>query len=447
MKKLTLTIVLFALLLAACTGTATPAVVEPVASSPQGETQRATQAESNPNVVTAEGKLIPAPSARLAFAQGGVIAEVLVKPGDKVAAGDVLARLVGIDLVRADLAAAQAQYDQVYTAALAQEKSTRSQDWYKNQSGDFTLPSWYYDQQEQLQAAQSAVEKAEQALKETQEKLADVTLTTGADFVEIEADLNAAQADYQVAKNLNDRVKDGKNLDDLTQRQLYLLQRDAYLKSKGVEPKWMNVTNINKDFRDEARKIFDDAKSNLDDAQEAYDDMVSTEGAKDILKARAQVSVAQERYYTAQDYVRFLQTGSESQAVTATAIALDKAKAALELYELRAPFAGTILSIDLKPGEAALPSAPVAFLADTTAWTVETKDLAEIDIARVALGQSATIKFDAFPAEEFPAKVTAIDPVGQEYLSDMTYKVTLTLDQADARFMWNMTATVNIDVK
>jgi len=29
----------------------------------------------------------------------------------------------------------------------------------------------------------------------------------------------------------------------------------------------------------------------------------------------------------------------------------------------------------------------------------------------------------------------------------MTYQVTLTLDQADARFMWNMTATVNIEIE
>ena len=68
-------------------------------------------------------------------------------------------------------------------------------------------------------------------------------------------------------------------------------------------------------------------------------------------------------------------------------------------------------------------------------------------MTKFALGQSVTVKLDAFPGEEFSAKVTAIDPVGKEYLGDMTYKVTLTLDEADSRFMWNMTATVNIDVK
>jgi hypothetical protein len=53
------------------------------------------------------------------------------------------------------------------------------------------------------------------------------------------------------------------------------------------------------------------------------------------------------------------------------------------------------------------------------------------------------VKLDAFPGEEFSATVSTIDPVGKEYLGDMTYKVTVTLDNADDRFMWFMTATVN----
>lgn len=437
MKKLISSLLFLALLLTACTGAATPT---PTA-------QPVTEIEASSSTITAEGKLLPALAVELAFVQGGVIAEVLVKPGDTVSAGEVLARLIGFEIAQAELAITQAQYDQAYNTALAQEKSMRTQDWYKSQPGDFTLPLWYYDQQEQLRAAQSAVEKAEEALSNAQARLANVVQTTGADFVKVEADLNVAQADYQVAKNLNDRVKNGVNMDEMTKRQLYLLQRDAYLKSKGLEPRWVNENNIDKDMREEAQDIFDEAESALEDAQDAYDDAVSTEGAKDILKARAQVSVAQERYYTALDYVRSLQTGLESQSVNAAQTLVEKAQAALELYELRAPISGTVLSSDLKAGEAASPGLPVVFLADIAAWTVETKDLAEIDIAHVALGQSVTVKLDAFPGEEFSANVTAIDPVGKEYLGDMTYKITVTLDKVDPRFMWNMTAVLNINAK
>jgi HlyD family secretion protein len=427
-------------LLTGCAGlTATPAAtptVQPAAAA----------AESAPGVVTAEGKLLPTPAVQLAFAQGGVVAEVLAKPGDKVAAGDVLARLVGIKAVQADIASAQTRYDQVYSTAMAQTKGKRSQDWYGNQTGEFTLPLWYFDQQEELRATQVAVDKAQKALNETQANLDKVMQTTGADFIKAETMLSDAQAAYNVANNLNERLKNGKNIDDMTRRQLYLLMKDAALKAKEVDPKWTS-NNIDQDLRDEAQQIFDDAKSDLKDAQNAYDDAVTTDGAKDVQKARAQVSVAQERFYTAQDYVRSLQTGTESQDVTAAAEAVNKAKAALDLYELRAPIDGTLLSFDLKTGETASPGVPVAFLADTATWTVETKDLAELDIARVALGQDVTVKLDALPGEEFPSKVTAIDPVGQEHSGDMTYKVTITLDKVDPRFMWNMTAKVDIAAK
>ncbi len=408
----------------------------------------ATEPESSSGIVSAEGKLLPALAAELAFAQGGVIDEVLVRPGDRVAAGDVLARLAGVKTIQADLAAAQAQYDLAYNAALAQDKVNRSRDLYKTQPGDLTLPLWYYSQPEQISAAQAAADEAQAELIKVQAKLDNKMKTTGADFAKAESDLAIAQAVYEVAKNLNDRIKGGKTLDDLTRRQLYLLQKDNYLKSKGVDPKYdITVNTINEDLRDEAQAIFDDAETNLEDAQKSYDDAVSTDSAKDVLKARAQVNIAQERYYTALDYVRSLQTGAESETLNTAMKAVDKAKAALEMYELRAPFAGAILSTDLKTGETASPGLPVAFLADTTTWTVETKDLAETDIARVALGQGVTVKLDALPGEEFSGKVTAIDPVGKERLGDMTYTVTITLDNVDPRFLWNMTATVNIAVK
>jgi multidrug resistance efflux pump len=121
---------------------------------------------------------------------------------------------------------------------------------------------------------------------------------------------------------------------------------------------------------------------------------------------------------------------------------------ALANIELRAPFAGMVLSLDkLSVGDAVAPDNPIVFLADTSRWIVETKDLSEVDIARVALGDIAVIKLDAFPGEEFFAKVTVIDPVGRDYLGDITYKVSLTLNETDERFMWNMTATVIITPK
>jgi len=90
---------------------------------------------------------------------------------------------------------------------------------------------------------------------------------------------------------------------------------------------------------------------------------------------------------------------------------------------------------------------PVAFVADTSRWIVETKDLAEVDVAKVSVGDPATVKLDAFPDEEFTGTVTTIDPVGKLYLGDMTYQITVSLNEVDARFLWNMTATVTVNTE
>ena len=51
--------------------------------------------------------MLPERTAELAFPQGGVVKEILARPGEQVAEGDVIARLIGIESVQAELAAAK----------------------------------------------------------------------------------------------------------------------------------------------------------------------------------------------------------------------------------------------------------------------------------------------------------------------------------------------------
>jgi multidrug resistance efflux pump len=380
----------------------------------------------------------------------GKVIEVNVIEGDVVKAGDVLFRLDAgllnaqkdvatavLDTSKSDaltaqgaVASAQAQYDLIFSAAMVQDRANRTTDWYKTQTGEFTLPLWYYNQQEQITAAQSAATFAQADLTKLQEKLAlQMQTSGGADFVKAETDLAAAQAEYQVAKNLNDRILNGKDIDELTRRQLFLLQRDAYLDAKDLQTRWVTtVSNVNKDLRDEAQKIFDDKKANLKDAQTAYEDAVSTDSAKDILKARAQVSIADELYYTALDYVRVLQTGSESQSVTAAAKAAEQAKYAaaraqtavkqaeanLALIDaqmgkltISAPVDGIILSRNVEPGEVVNPGSVLFTLGRLADLTI-TVYIPEDRYGEISLGQTADVSVDSFPGKIFTASVINI---------------------------------------
>ena len=137
---------------------------------------------------------------------------------------------------------------------------------------------------------------------------------------------------------------------------------------------------------------------------------------------------------------------SAESRLEATKARVTAAETAVEIYELRAPFGGELLRLDLSVGEMALPMTPIAFVADPSQWIVETKDLAEVDVAKVAVGDYASVKMDAFPSEEFAGKVTEVDPVGKLYLGDMTYQVTITLEEPDPRFLWNMTAVITVNI-
>jgi HlyD family secretion protein len=379
----------------------------------------------------------------------GKVAEVTVKEGDSVKAGDLLFRLddsllkaqknvaaAGLETAKstastaaAAVNAAQAQYDLTYSAAMVQDRTNRTTDWYKTQSGDYTLPLWYFSQPEQISAAQEAVQVAQEELTKAQEKLARQMQTSGADFVKAETDLANAQAEYQVAKNLNDRIEKAKDIDDLTRRQLFLLQRDAYLESKDVEARWVTTVNkVHQDLRDEAQKIYDDAKSELEDAQDAYEDAVTSDGAKEVLKARAQVSIAEERFYTALDFVRVLQTGSESQTVTAAMKALEQAKSAaaqaqtavsqaeanLALIEAQlaklvvtAPTDGVVLTRNVEPGEVVGPGSIVFSLSRLSNLTI-TVYIPEDRYGEVSLGQTAQVQVDSFAGQTFTATVIHI---------------------------------------
>lgn len=349
-------------------------------------------------LISAEGTLLPESSAKLSFTQGGLVAEVLVQPGDVVSNGDVLARLTGIEAVQAELAAAELER---------------------------TLASQALDQLNRnamLSAAQ-----AEKTLVDAQKgyDLAAPGWTLG--NTENATDLERSLDDYKIAEKDFREARDKLNT---------LLGKDESNRER---------KDAQTDFGDEV----DSLAETYTDLQEALaeNDRSLDERSAALLNAITALETARENLSRLDDQNIDPEKLEAAQArLEAAARHASAAEEALAIYELRSPIQGIVQSIQsLKVGEIAAPGLSIIYIADTSNWKVETKDLAEVDIARISLGQNTVIKLDAFPGEKFTGKVTAIDPVGSEYLGDMTYKVTIALDNADERFLWNMTAIVTIE--
>ena len=125
---------------------------------------------------------------------------------------------------------------------------------------------------------------------------------------------------------------------------------------------------------------------------------------------------------------------------------LNAAVKALDDLQLNAPFDGTVSELYLKENEWIAPGQPVLLLADLENLRVETTDLNEIDVARIEVGDTAIVTFDALPGLAVEGKVMRVAQKAAEG-SGVNYTVVILLDEIPEKLRWGMTAFVDIEVE
>jgi HlyD family secretion protein len=127
--------------------------------------------------------------------------------------------------------------------------------------------------------------------------------------------------------------------------------------------------------------------------------------------------------------------------------ALQDAKDNLAKYYVRAPFNGIITKISVKRGDPAGSGTAIATLITNQKNAVIS--LNEVDLARVKLGDKATILFDAIDSLTITGQVTEIDTIGTVSQGVVTYNVKVSFDTQDDRVKagMSMSATIITDVK
>lgn len=134
---------------------------------------------------------------------------------------------------------------------------------------------------------------------------------------------------------------------------------------------------------------------------------------------------------------------AENEAARAQAL-LDSANATLAAQSnLTAPFAGTIVTVNISPSETVTPGQVVVVLGDLSAYQIETTDLSERLIGKVKIGQPANVYVEALNAT-FPAKVIDIARISSTLGGDVVYTVTLAFDKQPTGLLWGMSADVEI---
>ncbi len=119
---------------------------------------------------------------------------------------------------------------------------------------------------------------------------------------------------------------------------------------------------------------------------------------------------------------------------------LTDAKAKLSDYYVYAPFDGVMANIDAKVGES--PSSPLGSI--ITNNKVAVLSMNEVDVAKINLGQSATMTFDAIDGLSLTGRVVEIDQQGTVSQGVVSYSVKIAFDTDDAQIKPGMSVEAAI---
>jgi membrane fusion protein YbhG len=399
--------------------------------------------------LTASGT-IEATTVNVSPEMAGKVKEVLVEEGQAVKTGDPLLALddslltsqravavaqldsanAGVQAAQNGLVTTQTQYQITLESALAQGEKTRLEDWFADPDL-FEQPGWYYTREEQIQAMQAQADMAQKAVEDAQAKLVSVSQSLEqADFLKAEQRLLDARLAYLIAQDVNYHAQNSATAD--TPKGLY--NRTHCGTNAGYWVENARLTNLiykctgDKHLGNAGSTLYNGARDELEDAQKAYNELLDTDSANTVLQARADVTVAQERYYAALDFLRNLQTGDQSTGVIAAQGVVDQAQAAVEqahkavqqaqanldLLDAQiaklvtyAPLDSMLLTRNVEPGEYVQPGAVAFAMADLNNITI-TVYVPEDRYGQISLGQQAQVTVDSFPVETFTAEVIHI---------------------------------------
>jgi multidrug resistance efflux pump len=356
--------------------------------------------EDTAPVINTSGEVVPAQWTTLSFAQAGNVAELLVSEGDAIKQGAVIARLSAPELA-ANLAQKQAAV-KVAEASLAQLKAPA--------------------REEDIRAAQEAVKSAEARVAEAiaQRDLL-YTAVTEADIMQAETQVYAIQT--QKAK-LDDAMKN-------------ILDKGGFALSAGE-----SVGN--------AQQY---AELELSAAQQVLDDLLAGPTVDQRRIAEARIGVAQAQVKVAQARLDLLKAGATAAEIAIAQAKVDQAKAEAALLEAQlaqtqivAPFDGVVANVLIDAHQFVGPGVPIVQVADLGSLRVETSDLSENEVARIDVGDTAQIRFDALPDAKVTGKIVRIAPKAKEG-AGVNYTAVIQLDQIPDGLRWGMTADADLTAR
>ena len=364
--KLWFSIFIIILLLTACSsaGTkATPTLVPtPVTvEKPVYTVQRGTVTWT----VQLTGRVTPIQQQDLFFRSDGIVKEVLVQAGDPVLPGDVLARLDEPEQYQADAAAAELAYVQAQR----------------------NLEQVNLDAPVKLAEARQALEKTRKELEKAQAAVDALKYPRVTDSLT----LDKFRTEFAITRQ---NLEDAQNrYDELASRPETDLERADALNALIEARRAHYLATINLNWAegkitqaeiDQAQVALDLAKANYDKAAAEVQRWETDSPTSELAMAKLTLADAESRFTLA--------------------------KKAQEAVELRAPFAGQVLSLGIAPGSSIKAFQAVLTLADPAKLEIRAIPSSE-DLTRLGIGQVAIVRLSSQTGKEWTARITNVPMV------------------------------------
>ncbi|MFN2291817.1 MAG: HlyD family secretion protein [Anaerolineae bacterium] len=452
-------------------------VLLPALSACGGETESvsvtASPEVSTPDTVSAEGVVLPIKKVELSFEGSGRVDRILVGEGDHVVAGQELAVLVTRDLEQA-VAQAEAHLESAQAQLTKAHAGARPEEIAEAEAGLAIAQAASTAASEALAVAESEVTEAEAneraakdgiAIAESQLASAQAAYEAArAAYNKLtsqptERDVQIAEKQVELAKN---QVWDTQLMQDVGQSQ----EGEAEMGEIGVQIAELNLEKVKAGARPEdiaeAKGLMEQTAANVKvaEARVARTRALATQAQmgrqaaeSGLMQVKAQAVRAEAQTLQAQAQLDLASAGSRVEDIAAAEAQVKQAEASLAKAQndledalLKAPFDGIVGEVLIDEGDIVAPQLVAMQFGDLQRLRVETRDLSEMDVARVQIGQPATIIVDALEGEEMPAIVASIAPLATTVRGDACYRVTLDLEPgSEADLRWGMSTLVEID--
>jgi RND family efflux transporter MFP subunit len=415
--------------------------------------------------VEAVGTVISERDLNLQFPMSGVVAEVLVKEGDKIEAGQRLASLRSGEL-SANVNSALANLQAAQADARELKEGTRPEDIAIAEAEVENKKAALGAVKEILRTSEDKLEVLEREAKiALSGEVSTVNSTVSQKYTVVgnalgvlddvlddrdvqdaliynysgeEAIMRTKRRD--ISSDGRDLIAEGLSISDADSAKLYLdhariIVTNAYEVLDNLYylivnmPPTSSFTRSERETRKEdiateksniqsALNSIDSAKKSLQDASAGYDTKIAIEESA-ISRAKADILTYETSLRTQEAQLNLKRAGARQTDIDAADARVRQASAELARTRadysdtiMNAPSSGTITKVNIKTGEllstAFQQDAAITMLGESP-YRIE-MFVSEIDIPKVILEQESEVELDAFPGEPFPLNVAEVDP-------------------------------------